>query len=232
VTTTASYKFLGVIIDSKLCFKEQAASAIGKGTKWTNQVGQLTKNAKEIKGSLARRLYYRAAVARMLYAVDVWCAPVPGSNRGRGNKGVIKKLESIQWKVAIQATGCLCTTPTDLLLTHVDMIPMHQLIQTHSQASALRLATIGVDHPLYKQVQKAAKSYPKMHPSPLHGILQSRRIKPRQIEFINPKPKHPNWASKIQTRIAGNKEVACREDQEENYIFMHLLRRPPLIHTD
>ncbi|KAF8806351.1 hypothetical protein BYT27DRAFT_7103155, partial [Phlegmacium glaucopus] len=72
VTTTASYKFLGVIIDSELRFKEQAAAAIGKGTKWTNQVRRLTKNAKGIKGSLARRLYYGAAVARMLYAVDVW----------------------------------------------------------------------------------------------------------------------------------------------------------------
>ncbi|KAF8806352.1 hypothetical protein BYT27DRAFT_7030169, partial [Phlegmacium glaucopus] len=115
-----------------------------------------------------------------------------------------------------QATGSLRTTPTDLLLAHADMIPMHQLIQTHSQASALRLATIGADHPLYKQVQKAAKSYPKTHPSPLHGILYSGRIKPRQMEFINPKPKHPNWASKIETRIAGNKEEARREDREED----------------
>jgi len=38
VTTTPAQKYLGVIIDSKLRFKEQAAYAIGKGTKWTNQV--------------------------------------------------------------------------------------------------------------------------------------------------------------------------------------------------
>ncbi|KAF8801394.1 hypothetical protein BYT27DRAFT_7114831, partial [Phlegmacium glaucopus] len=52
IITKSSYKFLGVIIDSELRFKEQVAQAIGHGTKWTNQVRRLSKNARGIKGSL------------------------------------------------------------------------------------------------------------------------------------------------------------------------------------
>ncbi|KAF8814445.1 hypothetical protein BYT27DRAFT_7082201 [Phlegmacium glaucopus] len=92
---------------------------------------------------------------------------------------------------------------------------MRQLVQTHCQAAALRLATVGEDHPLYKRVQKALRRYPKSHPSPLHGILHNGRIKPYAMESIDPKPKHPNWASKIQTRIAEDKEEACREEEAE-----------------
>src|SRR5271155_3313845 len=75
VTTTPTQKYLGVIIDNELRFKEQAAHAVGIGTKWTNQIRRLTKTVKGMKGGLARRLYYGVAVASMLYAVDIWCAP-------------------------------------------------------------------------------------------------------------------------------------------------------------
>src|ERR1700678_1885780 len=63
VTKSWTQKYLGVIIDSELCFKEQTASAIGKGSKWANQSGRLVKVAKGIKGALARRMYYGEAVA-------------------------------------------------------------------------------------------------------------------------------------------------------------------------
>ena len=76
ITTVESHKYLGVIIDRELRFKEQTAYAIEKGTKWANQARRLTKMAKGIKGGLARRVYYGAAVASMLYAAEVWCAPV------------------------------------------------------------------------------------------------------------------------------------------------------------
>src|SRR5271155_4343362 len=59
ITTSPTQKYLGVIINSELRFKEQAAPAIGRGTKWTNQTRRLGRTAKGMKGGLARRLYYR-----------------------------------------------------------------------------------------------------------------------------------------------------------------------------
>src|SRR5271156_4247386 len=177
ITTAPSQKYLGVVVDSELRFKEQAVYAIGKGTKWTNQVHRITRTAKGIKGGLARRLYYSVAVASMLYAADVWCAPSfrrVGSNRA--GSGVVSKLDSIQRKVAIQATGALRTTPSDLLFAHADMAPMCWLINSLCYRAAVRLATLDERHPLYRVIHKAASKYPRRHASPLHDILHISKV--------------------------------------------------------
>src|SRR5271154_3009189 len=151
VTTTSTQKYLGVIIDSELRFKEQAAYAIGKGTKWANQVQRITKTAKGVKGGLARRLYYGVAVASTLYAVDVWGAP--SFNRKDSKKtssGLVRKLDTIQRRAARQATGALRTTPSDLLFAHADMAVMKWLLKSHCEGAALRLATVDIRHLLHQ----------------------------------------------------------------------------------
>ena len=179
VTTTSTQKYLGVIIDSELRFKEQAAYAIGKGTKWANQVQRITKTAKGVKGGLARRLFYGVAVASMLYAVDIWGAPsFRKIDSGKAGSGTLKKLDSVQRKAAIQATGALRTTPSDLLFAHADMLPMKWLVKSHCQRAALRMATLSVHHPLYRAIHKAAGNYPKRHASPLHDILHISKVPP------------------------------------------------------
>jgi hypothetical protein len=136
VTTSSTQKYLGVIIDSELCFKEQTASAIGKGSRWANQSGRLVKVAKGIKGTLARRMYYGVVVASMLYAVDVWGAP-PIKSRGEGLcTGTVSKLESTQMRAALQATRGLHTTPTDLLFVHANKMLVRQLIEAHCNRAA------------------------------------------------------------------------------------------------
>ncbi|KAG2742524.1 hypothetical protein P692DRAFT_20652403, partial [Suillus brevipes Sb2] len=54
---SSSHKFLGVIIDQELRFKEQAASALAKGTKYTLACSRMTRMTKGIKGRWMRRLY-------------------------------------------------------------------------------------------------------------------------------------------------------------------------------
>ena len=109
ITTAPTQKYLGVLVDSELRFNEQAAAAIGKGSRWASQAGRLAKVAKGVKGTLARRVYYGVAVARMLYVVDVWGSL--STKRGQGiHVGTIRKLESTQRRAAIQATGGLHTT--------------------------------------------------------------------------------------------------------------------------
>ena len=218
ITTAPTQKYLGVIIDSELRFKEHAAYAIGKGTKWTNQVRRLTKAAKGIRGGLARRMYYGAAVASMLYAVDVWCAPSHkkgrGGSVGNGMSGVVKKLESIQRKAAIQATGSLKTTPSDALFAHADMLPMRHLIRFHCQRAATRLATFNSHHPLYHTIRKAARRYPKQHASPLQDILHISKLDSVRLETIDPHPRHPCWKPPFVTEIAPSKEEACEADRD------------------
>ncbi|KAF8954633.1 hypothetical protein BDZ97DRAFT_1676236, partial [Flammula alnicola] len=110
-----------------------AAYAVGKGTKCANQIKRLSKNSKGMQGAFARRMFYGVTAASMLYAADVWCAP-PRGRRGRngrikeGTTAAIRKMETVQRKAALQVTGALRTTPTDLLFAHADMIPMQELL--------------------------------------------------------------------------------------------------------
>jgi ribonuclease HI len=218
ITTVPTQKYLGVIVDRELRFKEQAAAAIGKGTRWAIQSGRLTKVAKGVKGALARRIYYGAAVASMLYAVDVWGAP-PIKSRGEGLRvETINKMQSTQRRprrAAIQATGGLRTTPTDLLFAHADMIPIKQLIEAHCHRSAIRLASLHPSHPLYKIVHRAASTYPKRHPSPLNSIMYASKITPYSMEKIDPRPRHPHWMSPLVTVIPPTKEDAQQAERDD-----------------
>src|SRR5271155_3419445 len=215
IITVPSQKYLGVTIDSELRFKEQAAHAIGKGTRWSNQIRRLTKTTKGMRGGLARRLYHGVAVASMLYAVDVWGAPsFRKRGRDRAGGGAVKKLESIQRKAAIQATGALRTTPSDLLFAHADMVPMKRLIKLLCRRAAIRLATLDRHHPLHHTVQKAVGSYPKTHASPLHDILHLSKIKSSSLETIDFRPRHPCWRPTFHIEIAPSKEEALRTDRD------------------
>jgi len=214
ITTSTTQKYLGVIVDNELRFREQAAAAVGKGTKWVKQTKRLARRVTGIKGGLARRVYYGAAIASTLYAVDVWGAPV---FRGRGEgitAGVVKKLDSVQRMAATQATGGLRTTPTDLLFAHADMVPMKQLIRAHCHRAAVRLATLHTSHPLYKTVHKAAKAYPKRHPSPIHNILHISKIKPHSIEKIDFRPRHPCWKPPLTIEIGPTRDEACQAERD------------------
>ena len=218
ITTSSTQKYLGVIIDSELRFKEHAAYAIGKGTKWAKQARCLTKVAKGVNGVLTRRMYYGATVASMLYAVDVWCAPsFKIRRRGsdlNGMSSTVKKLESIQRVAAIQATGSLCMAPSDLLFAHADMLSMRHLVKTHCHRAAIWLAFLNSHHPLHYVVWREAGRYPKRHTSPLHDILYLSKIGPSSMEMVNPHPRHPSWKPPIKANIVSSIEEACRAERE------------------
>ena len=76
-------KFLGVIVDNSLRWKEQNAAALAKGQDWVLQFGQLSKPTKGASRSNMRRLYLAVAVPRMLYAADVFLTP---ETHNRGNR--------------------------------------------------------------------------------------------------------------------------------------------------
>lgn len=151
ITLTDQHKFLGVIVDTELRFKKHTDYVLGKGTKMVNQVRRLSKMARGMQGEYARQMYYAAAAATMHYANDIWCPTVLDKHgkRQQGMTGAIKKMDLVQRKAAIQATGALRTTPTDLLFAHADMNPSRLQLMKSTQMAALQLATLPKTHPLH-----------------------------------------------------------------------------------
>jgi len=222
VTTTTHHKFLGVIVDKELRFKEHAAYALGKGMKCVGQIKRLSRTTKGMRGEFARRMYYAVVAPSMLYAADVWCTEgmeKGGVGKGRGTVGMVTKLERVQRAAALQATGALRTTPSDLLFAHADMPPMAHQITKICQNATLRLATVPDTHPLAREVKRASKICPKVYPSPLNSLFRATKINTDRLETIGTVSKHPSWKSPIPRTVAPTKEEALKAENENDADF-------------
>ena len=92
-------KLLGIHINNKLRWKEQAAAALGKGQDWLIQFGRLAKVSKGVATKHRQQLYTSVAIPRIYYGTDIFLAPTqhnPGATLKKDNQAVVTKLKSIQ----------------------------------------------------------------------------------------------------------------------------------------
>ena len=80
------HKFLGVLIDQELRFKEHANYALAKGSKYLVQYRQLAKSTKGITAKHMWKYYLTVAVLKMLYAADTFL--VPATKQSKGTKEI------------------------------------------------------------------------------------------------------------------------------------------------
>ena len=211
-----SCKFLGVIIDKELRFKEHAAYAIAKGTKYVLASGRMSRTTKGLKGRLMKRLFEAVAIPKMLYAIDTWGTELLRKGRGKrekgwGARGFAKQINKVQRLAAILITGGMRTTATDTLLAHADLLPTILLIRKHCHRAALRMATLPSNHPITKHVKSALRNR-KRHKSPLHRLFSAFRIDVGQLETINPVRHHPKWKPNVIINMADDPADAILQD--------------------
>ena len=211
-----SYKYLGVILDQELRFKEHTNYTLAKGTTWVNQFWRLSRPTVGMPPRFARQLYKAIAVPRMLYAADIFLTPItrnPGQGRVTRSVGHIAKLARVQRTVALHITGAMRTTATDMIDAHAKLLPFHILVNQICYRSTLRLATLPDTHPLYKHMRKARR-YVKRHRTPLHKLLHAFRIDPDTLETISTHRQAPGWIRQVKVRKAANKDEAYKEGME------------------
>jgi hypothetical protein len=162
-------KFLGVIVDNTLNWKEQAAVALGKGHDWVLQFGRLVRPTKGVSRVNMQRFYLTIAVPQMLYAADIFLTPATRratTNLGRNGRAVTNKLASIQRQATCNVTGGMQSALTDVLDVLADILPFQLLLRQHRKQAALRLAMLPDTHPLRRPVINAARHFVKMHVTP------------------------------------------------------------------
>lgn len=220
ITPKQAHLFLGLIVDEELRFKEQAARALAKGMTWAAQFRRLSKTAQGMGGKFTRQLFLSVAIPRMLYAVDIFCTPIRGqkgtAKQAKGSLGMARKMATVQRMAALQITGGMKSSPTDMLNAHADLMPFQLLINKLCVRSALRLATIPKTHPLFKHVRSAANRHIGRHRSPLHSLMQAFNIKPDTMEKIEPVRHNPKWKISFKTHIAASKDDAVEEEANNN----------------
>ena len=113
------------------------------------------------------------------------------SRKSWGTKGFINKLWRIQRLASLDITGSIRTAPTEIINACADLLPFHLLVEKLSHCAAMYLATLPESHLLEMHVWKAVGRYVKRHRAPLHEILHSFNIWPRDYEDIVPMSTKP-----------------------------------------
>ena len=135
---------------------------------------------------------------------------------------LFRKMESVQRKATLLATGALRTTPSDLLFTHANMLSLRSHIKLICHGSALHIAMLPKEHPLYATARRAMGRRLHRHTSPLYDILDSAGICTNTIETVNTITKPPTWRNQVRTTIAKTREEAeqsAKDDESDIRIF-------------
>jgi ribonuclease HI len=180
-------KYLGVMLDQNLNWREQLAYATGKGAKWAAQITRVARPTWGLTPDAARRIFQGVAIPRILYGIDIWCTPSQRAYVGNVTQGpvtAIRKLASTQRAGAIAITGGFRTSPSDSLDAHASLLPMHLNIGRLQYNAATRIATLPDTHPLNNPYRKASKRQPKRHRTPLHQLAAEVGISSEDIEEI------------------------------------------------
>jgi ribonuclease HI len=224
VKPSCTAKYLGVHLEQSLSWGTQTASALEKGTKWALACKRIAKPMMGIPARYAKRLYLAVGIPKMLYAADVWSAPIaPTANAERKiQRGQVGRLAKVH-RQALLLLGALRTTATDILEAHADIIPFHLLLEVARHRALLRMATLPDTNPIHHHLRKAARIRVKRHPSPLHKLLNAyRHIKPNKMEKIQVVRRGPKWCPRMAIHIPSDKDEAkqlVESDQSEVRIF-------------
>jgi hypothetical protein len=135
----------------------------------------------------------------------------------------IQKMESVQRKAVLQATGALRTTLSDFLFAHADMPPLRTYVKNLCQRAALRIATLPKEHLIYTAARKAMGRRIKWHTSPLYEILDSVKVHANKIETICTGMKAPTWRNRVKMVITTTREDAIQlvnNDESDIKIYM------------
>jgi ribonuclease HI len=110
-------------------------------------------------------------------------------------------------------TGAMKTTSTEALDALANLLPFHLLADKIRHQAALRMATIAETHPLRKMVMKAtARGYVKSHPSPMHELMFTYNLNPRQLEVISSVRDANRYCRQANVLIASTKEEAMQTE--------------------
>ena len=221
-------KFLGVLVDSKLNFKQHADYALAKGTTWLQQFGRLARPKNGLRAKHVLTLYKQMLLPAMLYAASVWLVPqrkLPDRTRTYGSVGLIRKLARVHRQACILITGAMRTTATDVLEAHLSLPPFHLLVDSFIAREASRLCSLPSTHPLHPHVRRAAR-FVKRYRSPMHEVLAAYDLHPGDIETIDAVRLPPGWRPPFPVEIAPDKESAATREA------VWLTRPGPRIYTD
>ena len=125
----------------------------------------------------------------MLYVASLWLTPAYQNGSDHlmwGFLGVTRRLSTVQRMIAISMMGVLCTTATDVLEAHSNLMPTSPLLQNTCHHAIIRIAALPATHPLYIPLHHTAKYLISFHHSTLYKLAHHYSIIPDKIKTLTP----------------------------------------------
>lgn len=99
VAPVGAHRFLGVIFDAELRWREQRAKVLKTGTSWAHLLRRVNRTHHGFSPEVAYRLHQSVFLPKVTYAADIWWEPIErkaGDSRNMGAVSFTKRLQSIQ----------------------------------------------------------------------------------------------------------------------------------------
>jgi Reverse transcriptase (RNA-dependent DNA polymerase) len=187
VRTESSYKYLGIHVDSQLCWTVQTHEAIAKVTKWVLLYRQLTRPSFGLLAKFMRRLYITVAILKMTYGLDVWFMPPHkplGKKKKSGSVKALRELGKLQRMATIAINGALRATPTDLLDAHTRQLPVNLLLKKICYRSMIWICALPPSNPVYDQAIEYFVKPSRTHHTNVQKMTELFNIDPTVYETV------------------------------------------------
>ncbi|EUC58976.1 reverse transcriptase, partial [Rhizoctonia solani AG-3 Rhs1AP] len=235
IKPVTSHKFLGVIFDEKLMWREQRQAVLKKATVWAQLIRRVCRVNHGLKPGAVRRLHDAIFLPKVTYAADVWWEPtvkIVGKKK-KGAVGFTKRLQSVQRTVALAITGALRTSPTDALISHAGIYPIELELRRAAHRAAVRLAGIPAKNPIHEEVRREARRIGSRgrHPTTLRTLFITSNINPNDYATVPDTDDFSTSAKFLNPHIAVDKDTAIDEERHnsaEVKIYTDLNRNPIL----
>ena len=122
VAPVETAKYLGLILDRRLQWKEQAEESARKATSALLAIARLTGPTFGMPRRYIRQLYMSVVLPKMSYGLPVWFTPVissPDNKHRSGSVGFARKLGKIQQVAACLMTGSFKQLQTPWSIMHI-----------------------------------------------------------------------------------------------------------------
>ena len=216
IVLQASHKFLGVLLEQELCWRQQADYALSKAAKWTLAFHRLARPASGVNLQLMCQMYSAVAIPKVAYVANIWYTPThkkEGAGRCSSSVSITNKLASIQQMGAIAIMGVMRTIATDVLDLHAGLTPISLMLHRICHRATLRLASLPEMHLLHSMFHTRTKRYIKSHRSLLHELASIYSITPDNIELTSPTRLPPAYDLKAKVPTLPMNEEVLEDEQ-------------------
>jgi hypothetical protein len=218
IKPTATCKYLGLTLDTKLKWREHIETIREKATRTVHMLSSLGSSTWGVRLQDMRRLYEAIALPQMMYACSIWThADLMDKKRGYTHK-TLDALRSIQARAARSITGAYRATSRVALDVETFLLPIEQQIWKHNAdvitqlSSSRAIAKTSCYEPRKPVPIVIDKNY-RAHRSPWQKAYKALRSK--QVRDLNKQEPillfiTPPWRRGPCTYIDNNAEKACK----------------------